>query len=103
MPPEAELASLFALAHGPPAAVAAAAPEPAAAAAPEAAAQSGTQRKRQKGERQIVFLNFQMLNGANDTEFMQLCRLAVLAHAAAYDPRRLWCLCADPAGMGAAC
>lgn len=99
LPPAAELARLFALAHGP----AAGAP-PAAPLAPAAGSRGKRhQRAQRTAQPQLLYLNFQMLNSASDSDFLRVCRLAVRAHAAAFDPSHLDCLCADPAGVGAAC
>ena len=46
----------------------------------------------------------QALNAVHSDDRFQLwCRLAVQAHAAAFDPGKLQCLCAHPRAVGLAC
>ena len=110
MPDETEMAKSFALAHGPPASLPPPPPSPAPAAHPgnrSSGRAEWEQRLQQWQERRLeqpyIFLNYQGLNKATDTEMTQLCRLGALAHAAAFNPRRLWCLCASPVGVGVGC
>lgn len=106
LPSDDQLIPWFTLARGPPAAVVAQPPAAAPMAIPHTKAQEVEHRQWQQKrgiELQILFLNFQILMGASDSEFTRVCSLAVLAHASAFNPHHLECLCANAAGVGQAC